>query len=516
MKPGSFLWFLAHDMRQHWRSLEGLFGGMSRGKVGLLLGAAILALHGLAYPAALWLNKDAGDGDRLPTYVASGVLFILPWIVAQAMTATTRALYARGDLDLLFAAPVSARAVLAARAVAIAADGVASVAILLLPLANMNVALGHWRWLAVYPALIATGLFGAGLGIALALALFSMVAPRRARLASQIAATLIGACFVLGLQALSMLPSGPRTAVLAALAPPQAVALDDPRSLVWLPALAASGDGRALILWSLVGLVVFTLAALSFGRRFAAASVLSAGAPAARASDKREQTFRASLGATLRAKERRLLIRDPWLMSQIALQIVYTLPVSVILWRNGGATGSAGVAFAPSIVVIAAQLAGSLAWLALSGEDAPEFLATAPVTRAQIERRKIEAIALPIVVLLALPLVGLALASPWSALLAALFALGAGVSTALLNLWRQAPARRTMVLRRHSQSKLVGLIEHLLSILWAVGAVIAIIGSWTAIVPLAMASAVLWLNRPRAARAAPSRRAEELMTAGSL
>jgi ABC-2 type transport system permease protein len=106
------------------------------------------------------------------------------------------------------------------------------------------------------------------------------------------------------------------------------------------------------------------------------------------------------------------------------------------------------------------------------------------------------------------------LASPWSALLAALFALGAGVSTALLNLWRQAPARRTMVLRRHSQSKLVGLIEHLLSILWAVGAVIAIIGSWTAIVPLAMASAVLWLNRPRAARLPTSRRAEGLITAG--
>jgi ABC-2 type transport system permease protein len=514
MKPGSFLWFVGHDMRQHWRSLEGLFGGMSRGKVALLLGAAIVALHGLAYPAALWLNKDGGDGDRLPTYIASGVLFVLPWIIAQAMTATTRALYARGDLDLLFAAPVSARAVLAARAVAIAADGVASVAILLLPLANMNVALGHWRWLALYPSLVATGLFGSGLGIAVALALFSLVGPRRARLASQIAATLIGACFVLGLQALSMLPSGLRSAVLAMLAPPQAVALADPRSLLWLPALAASGDARALVFWSLAGLLVFSLAALGFGRRFAGASVLSAGAPATRGSGRRAQTFRASLGSALRVKERRLLIRDPWLMSQIALQIVYTLPVSVILWRNGGATGSVGVAFAPSIVVIAAQLAGSLSWLALSGEDAPEFLATAPVTRGEIERRKIEAIALPVVVLLALPLAGLALASPRSALLAALFALGAGVSTAFLNLWRQAPARRTMVLRRHSQSKLVGLIEHLLSILWAVGAVIAIIGSWTAVAPLAVAGVVLWLNRRRTARVPRRRRAGEFMTAG--
>jgi ABC-2 type transport system permease protein len=500
LKPGAFAWFVAHDLRQHWRSLEGLFGSLSRGKVSLLIGAAILALHAIAYPTALWLAaRDGAGGGALPTYLASGVLFVLPWIIAQAMTATTRALYTRGDLDLVFAAPVSARTVLAARAFAIASDGVASVAILLLPLANMNAFLGHWRWLALYPTLAATGLFGAGVGIALALILFFAFGPRRARLASQIAATLIGACFVLGLQALSMLPATIRAAFMAALAPPAAVTLADPPSLLWLPAMAAGGDAQALVSWCLVSLAVFCAAALTFGRRFAAAAILSAGAPAARSSDKRERTFRASLGATLRAKERRLLWRDPWLMSQIMLQIIYTLPVSVILWRNGGATGSVGVAFAPSIVVIAAQLAGSLAWIALSGEDAPEFLATAPVTRGEIERRKIEAIALPILALLALPLIGLALASPWSAFCAAAFAFGAGVSTALLNLWRQAPARRTMVLRRHSQSKLVGLIEHLLAILWAVGAVIAIVGSWASVVPIAMACFILWLNRPREA-----------------
>jgi ABC-2 type transport system permease protein len=497
LKPGAFTWFVAHDLRQHWRSLQGLFGGLAAGKVALLLGAAILALHAIAYPAALWLNGTNG-GAGLPAYLASGVLFVLPWIIAQAMTATTRALYSRGDLDLVFAAPVSARAVLAARAFSIATDGVASVAILLLPLANMNALLGHWRWLALYPALAATGLFGAGVGIALALSLFFACGPRRARLASQIAATLIGAFFVLGLQALSMLPATLRATFFQALAPPAVFALADPRSLLWLPAMAAGGDLSALALWCLVAIAVFCVAALSFGKSFATAAILSAGAPSARTRDNREKTFRASLGATLRAKERRLLWRDPWLMSQILLQIIYTLPVSVILWRNGGATGTIGVAFAPSIVVIAAQLAGSFAWIALSGEDAPEFLATAPVTRGEIERRKIEAIALPILIFLALPLIGLAWASPWSAFCAASFALGAGVSTALLNLWRQAPARRTMVLRRHSQSKLVGLIEHLLSILWAVGAVIAIIGSWAAAVPVTLAIFALWLNRPRA------------------
>jgi ABC-2 type transport system permease protein len=81
-----------------------------------------------------------------------------------------------------------------------------------------------------------------------------------------------------------------------------------------------------------------------------------------------------------------------------------------------------------------------------------------------------------------------------------LFTLGAGVSTALLNLWRQSPSRRGLVLRRHSQSKFVGMIEHLLSIVWAVGAVIAVIGSWSALVPVALACFILWLSRSRSRR----------------
>jgi ABC-2 type transport system permease protein len=498
LRPGSLAWFVAHDLRQSWRGLEGLFGSLSRGRVVLLIGAAIVALHAIAYPAAEWFAASGRGGGDLVTTLAPGVLFVLPWIIAQAMIATTRALFTRGDLDLLFAAPVSSRTVLAARALAIAVDGVGSVAILLLPLANMNALIGHWTWLAVYPALAATGLFGSALGIALALVLFSALGPRRARLAAQIAGTAIGASFVLGVQALAMMPAGARAGFMQAVAAPTEAGLGDFRSILWLPAKAAAGDGRSLLLWSLISLIVFSVAALAFGKSYAAAAVLSAGAPSARSRDTRPAVFRAGLGATLRIKERRLLWRDPWLMSQIALQVVYTLPVSLILWRNGGATGSVGVAFAPSIVVIAAQLAGSLAWIALSGEDAPEFLATAPVTRGEIERRKIETIATPIVLFLAAPLAGLAVASPWSALLAGLFAAGAGVSTALLNLWRQAPARRSMVLRRHSQSKLVGMIEHLLSILWAVGAVMAIIGSWTALAPIVLAGLVLWVNRPRA------------------
>src|SRR5271168_2817207 len=50
------------------------------------------------------------------------------------------------------------------------------------------------------------------------------------------------------------------------------------------------------------------------------------------------------------------------------------------------------VLLVPILVMAAGQLAGGLAWLAISGEDAPDLIATAPLTSAQVVRAKIEAV----------------------------------------------------------------------------------------------------------------------------
>jgi ABC-2 type transport system permease protein len=501
LRPGSFCWLVAHDLRQSWRSFEAALGGLTRAKITLLIGA-VAGLH-----AAFWwglryvgLDDQATHDSWLSSYVAVGVLFVLPGIVAQAMTAATRALYTRGDLDLLFASPVSARAVFAAKALSIAVNAVAWFALVLLPLANVQALAGHLGWLAVYPALLACGLFGTGVGVALALALFLAVGPRRARLVSQLAATVVGASFVLGLQGYAAAPTNARVSLMKAMQSPIHQGWLDWRAWLSLPVRAAAGDAGALGLWAAVALIVFFLATFVFGKRFAIAAIVSAGAPSPAMRERRPRAFRASLGATMRSKERRLILRDPWLISQIILQVVYMLPISFILWRNGGVTSSPGIVFTPLIVVVGAQLAGSLAWLALSGEDAPDLLRAAPVSAAQIQRHKIQAVLTPIALLLAAPIAALALTSVWSAFCAATFVFGAAVSTALLNLWRQSPSRRTMVLHRHSQSKIVGLIEHFLSIIWAVAAVAAVMGSWGALLPVGFACIVLWLSRPRAAR----------------
>ena len=502
LRPGTFGWLAVHDLRQSWRAFDSAIGGLTRAKA-LMLAAALAALHvgfwwGLRFGGP---NGPLAGDASLSGYIALGALFVLPGVVAQAMTATTRALYAHGDLELLFSSPISLRAVLGARAVVIAAGAVVWFAILLLPLANVNAMAGHLHWLALYPALAACGLFGAGVGIMLALGLFAMVGPRRARLVAQVAATVVGGAFALGAQVYAMLPATMRAALTGVFAAPETADWLNWRALIALPARAATGEPVALTLWLLVATSVFALVVSAFGQRFARAAIVSAGAPTATRRVKRANAFHASLGAALRAKERRLVLRDPWLISQIVLQVVYMLPIGLVLWRNGGATGSPGIAFTPLIVVVGAQLAGSLAWLALSGEDAPDLLRAAPIARARIGRHKLEAILAPIAVVLAAPVAALAFVSPWSGVCAAVFTLGACLSTALLNLWRQAPARRGMMLRRHSQSKIVGLIEHFLSILWCVAAVSAVMGHLgAALVPIALVSLTLWLSRAGGAR----------------
>ena len=518
-QPGTFAWLLAHDLRISSRRFGDLFKGMNTGTKVLLFGAAIVAFHLLAWPAAVWLGKiEAGMGTStgkgsdamFHAAMAAGALFVLPWMVAQSLTAATRALYARGDLDLLLASPVSARAVLGARAVAIAFEAVSSVAIFLLPVANMNVLFGRTHWLALYPTLLASGMFGAALGLFIAMGLFIAIGPRRTRLVSQVVATIIGAGFVLGLQVLSVLPKSARDSVMASIDASTPGTIFDRASLLWLPVRASAGDPVAIVLWLAIAASLFALAAFTLGKRFAAGAISSAGTGSGIEHSKRarmkRRPFRTALGFALRQKEMRLIRRDPYLASQLLLQVIYTLPVSVVLWRSQGADGSVALAVAPSLVVIASQISAALAWLAISGEDAPEFLATAPVTRAQIERRKLEAIGMPLGALIALPLLGLAFLSIPTALWTLICCAGAATCTALLNLWHPMPGKRRDMIHRHQQSKLVGLMEHLMSLLWAVAMVMALFGSLLAVIPVLLAMVLLWFNYPaqNGARKAPS------------
>jgi ABC-2 type transport system permease protein len=495
--PEGFLWFLRHDMRIARRRLATIFGGSNRLTIGLMLAVALALIHGFGL-AAVREYEEALPADPRHGWTSIGTifLFVAPWIVAQALTNTTRALYTRGDLDMILSSPMSPRAVFLARAIAVAFESIASIAMLILPIANMMALYLGWRWLAIYPTLLATGFFGTGLGLVLTMALFHICGPRRTRLVGQVVATIVGAGFALGLQIANILPESAMQTIAAYTGHKDASAFD-PSAWWWIPVRAATGDLDALIQWSLVSLTLFTVAALSLAELFAHGAISTQGAEEHRATQRADRRFIGGASASLLRKEWRLLTRDPWLASQMLQQIIYTLPVSVVLWKAQGPGASVSLALAPTIVVVAAHISASLAWLTISSEDAPEFLQTAPVPSAAVTRAKLQAIALPLVIIFGPVLVGIFIVLPKAAIMTTIFAALAATSTALLNLWRPAPGKRGDLMRRHQQSKLVGMIEHALSLFWAMALALAAYWSWTFIIPSGMALGLLWLNRPK-------------------
>ena len=427
--PGSFAWLLAHDVRLNWRRFAGMLGAAGKLRAWLIAAAGGVAAHLLAWPIAVWLgplwqNLQTSGATSAP--MAALLLSLFTWMIAQSLFGAMRVLYDRGDLDLTLGSPLSVHRIFAAKALAVAGSTFGSIAVLALPLANMGALTGNIAWLSAYPTLAALALIATALALVLAIGLFFLFGARRARLLTQLSAAFIGGAFVLALQIIAILPDATQASIMTWFA---AHTMGE-TSLALLPVRAALGEPAAIVWLVLMGCVALAGAVWLMSERFAQASLAAAGttdtdrcitsghiASGQIASEAgRGAGFRTGLGPALRRKEWRLLLRDPGLFAQLGLQIVYTIPLVVVLLRSGSLP--TGVAVAPALVVIAAQVAASLAWITVSGEDAPELIASAPVTPSAVDRAKLWAVAGPVLALTALPLAALLLAAPLAALVA--------------------------------------------------------------------------------------------------
>ncbi|HWT29709.1 MAG TPA: permease, partial [Propylenella sp.] len=198
-----------------------------------------------------------------------------------------------------------------------------------------------------------------------------------------------------------------------------------------------------------------------------------------------------SPAAMLRRKEWTLLRRDPWLVSQTLMQVLYLLPPALLLWRNFSDDAGSLVVLVPVFVMAAGQLAGGLAWLAVSGEDAPDLVATAPISPASLHRAKLEAVIGAIAVVMLPFVAAFALVSPRSALVTAGGIVAAAAAATLIQLWFRKQAKRSHFRRRQTSSRMATFAEAFSSISWAAAAGLAANGTWLALFPALVAFAVL-------------------------
>jgi ABC-2 type transport system permease protein len=137
------------------------------------------------------------------------------------------------------------------------------------------------------------------------------------------------------------------------------------------------------------------------------------------------------------------------------------------------------------------QLAGGLAWLAISGEDAPDLVATAPVPAGFILRAKVEAV-LGVVAIVFAPLVAaLAVMSPWHALIAAAGIVIATTAATSIQLWFRSQAKRSQFRRRQVSSRVATFAEAFSSIGWAATAAVASVSLVLSVAPAILASLVV-------------------------
>ena len=311
--------------------------------------------------------------------------------------------------------------------------------------------------------------------------LFRLLGPARTRFVAQIVAAVLGAGFVVAIQIGAILSYGTMSRSVMLRSPGWIAAAPDLGSPVWWPARAALGEEN----WPLAAVLAISLAMVVVAIA-TTAGALAAGATRQGEADERRTpvaarrpTFRRrSPAQALRMKELTLLRRDPWLVSQSLMQVLYLLPPAFLLWRDYGSAGDGLLVLVPILVMAAGQLAGGFAWLAVSGEDAPELIATAPVPAAAVLRAKVEAVALAVCVPVVPIVLALAAAKPFIALVTLLGAALATAGAGAIQYFFRRQAKRSNFRRRQTSSRFATFAEAFLSISFAGAAALAAAHAW--------------------------------------
>jgi ABC-2 type transport system permease protein len=468
LKPGSFAWLARHELRLAWR-------GRRRGGARQALALALLAIYLIlgVFVAVTLMDVPIGYDARIGVGILAGSVVALSFMTTQAILGSQQTLYESRDLDLMFTAPIEGRTVLLAKLAGIAGAIVLTYTGLLLPMLVPIALLGHPHLLGAVGLIVAVALTATGIGIAITLILARLVGPRAARTVGQVAAAVMGGALFLITQLSHN--GGRRSAFSVVFEDLRAWGLGE-RGWSGVPGHAAFGDLLSVAILLAIGIALFAGAGAVLQRLFLsgyqdAGTRLSRARPTGKASGR---LFHAGLFRSVLAKEWRLLARDPGLVFQVILRLVYLAPLMLVAFRQGGGLIAPGLAFAS--VLVATQLTGSVAWLAVSGEDAPELIAVAPVAKERVDHAKLIAAVLMAAPIAALLPIAIATAghSPLGALVSLVATAIGGAIAGYIELKLGKPGQRAAFARRRSGSMLAGVLGMLVAAIFGGGAAVIV------------------------------------------
>ena len=464
--PGSILWLLGYELRMAWYGTAlSKNGKRRRGHLGMIVGIVAWALlHLVAFAALRTLDRDGMNEAFLAVLFTGVALVCATFMLSSALSGCVMALFERGDLDLLLSSPLPSRSVFAVRLLGVATATAIPYLFLAGPFANVALVLGHPGWLGLYAIIGACAILMACIGMLLTLALVRILGVRRTRVVAQVVAAIAGAFVFLLSQAYNLTrhdgTAGPR--LFDMLAHQHLFGLGSP---IWMPGRAILGAPVPLLGAALLAALAFALTLNLTHGFFVHGLQQAAGSSRARARPAEDLRFRfrGSLFDTVVIKEWRLIARDPHLIAQVLLQLVYLVPMVLPLLR-GDATGPA---LGAGLTLLCSSLTGSLTWIVISAEDAPDLLLAAPAPRRTVQMAKLAAATMPPLLIVALPLLWQIVRAPVSGLIFAFTISAAVLSAGLIVLWTGRPAPRSDFKTRAKGNFLSTMLELTSSLCWA-------------------------------------------------
>ncbi len=460
----SFALLARNEWRLYLRS-----GLMSRSSFAFLVVTQVL-LHLIAVVVAFATKSPRPGAAPLQggteLLLAAGLLSMLLLMTSRALAGAVQSLYTRGDLDMLLASPVDRRAIIGVRLGTLVLAVMLEVALLIFPFANVFVLFGRFAWFKAYLLVPAMAMLASSIGIWVTLLAFRTIGPRRTRVVVQVFAVLVGMAMMLAFYLPQMFQHERHAGPFAGGVNMLAHTSGGFRYMLATPAhWVLQGFGPTVAFLVAAGaLVVGTVMVAGEPLVRSLTAITGGGTRRRRAAATGKVRFHGNFRAIVVLKELKLIARDPFLLAQILQQSLMVLPMVFVLWRSH-TPGGLPLPWL-SAIWLAAALAGPLSWLTILAEDAPELLASAPVSRAALVRAKLEAAVLPTVPICLAPLVFLLPTRPLFALSASVCAGGAALSSAVINMRNPVARRRADFRARRRGGGGSGLLELISMIFW--------------------------------------------------
>lgn len=512
-KPGTASWLIRNNIRTRLRSKSSASRLQATGRnivLLLLLGYAIAELGGRIARALAVLD---GDYEYPPYLLNAGIMlsaFAIS-LLGSSLISAYSVFTDRDDLDLLLASPLPPQRILTARLLQ-SAYGAALTTTLIGTIAyGYSIVTVDIRFALIFPVLMSFMLINLAVSFVIARCLLLWFGLRRGRTIAMVAGFVVLICGVLVFQINSMISSQSGKAILAeTFGPgfePSLIALLTPIGRL------AFGQGAETLVLSGVAVAVFMGVGAFFWDRFAADAALMAGQsqhiPGGRKTSKIK--FRHAILMATIIKEWRSMLRDPFVMVQVATPLVSLIPMAIAIWSlnqpsavlkgQGLPEGTLSIIIGFLVVMFGGQVAGTLAWTAASIEEAGDLLLSSPADGGKLFWSKALATAIPSFVFLALSMMIIGLSDP----LAALLGLGVGsiglACVGAVEFLRPRPARRVKMTQRPDRSVISIILGALFSLLWATAAAMVIGGQgfWS-LIPMSIGIAALifvWASSPK-------------------